>query len=87
MCGNRGQFIPFAQTQQEREAVADPRPSLAERYPSAQAYIEKVTQTVQALEAQRLLLADDAAAYIADAPHKAPGVPPRDQKNKEEGDP
>ena len=88
MCGNRGQFIPFAQTQQERETVADPRPSLAERYPSAQAYIAKVTRTVQSLEAQRLLLAEDAAAYIADAPHKAPGVPPPlDQKNKEEGDP
>jgi len=76
MCGNLGQFIPFAQTRQERESVADPRPSLAERYPSAEAYIEKVTQAVQSLQAQRLLLADDAAAYIADAPHTAPRVLP-----------
>ena len=56
--------------------MADPRPSLAERYPSAEAYIEKVTQAVHSLQAQRLLLADDAAAYIADATHKAPRVLP-----------
>ena len=82
MCGNLGQFIPFAQTRQERESVTDPRPSLAERYPSAEAYIRKVTQAVHSLQAQRLLLADDAAAYIADAMHKAPRVHPSLSKEK-----
>ena len=76
MCGNLGQFIPFAQTRREREVVADPRPSLAERYPSAEAYLEKVTAAVQSLQVQRLLLADDAAAYIADATRKAQRIVP-----------
>src|SRR5712692_1121442 len=72
MCGNLGQFIPFAKTKAEREAAGDPRPSLAERYPTKQDYVTRVKQAVQALQAQRLLLAEDAPAYIADAERKAP---------------
>ena len=72
MCGNLGQFIPFARTRSEREKTGDPRRSLAERYPTPQAYIDQVTQAVQLLQSQGLLLADDAAAYIADARRKAP---------------
>jgi len=74
MCGNLGQFIPFAKTKAEREAAGDPRPSLAERYPTKQDYVTRVKQAVQALQAQRLLLAEDAPAYIADAERKAPNL-------------
>ena len=76
MCGNLGQFIPFAKTKADREAAGDPRPSLAERYPTKQDYMARVTQAVQALQAQRLLLPEDATAYIADAEHKAPSLVP-----------
>lgn len=72
MCGNWGQFIPFAKTKTEREKTGDPRLSVAERYPTKQAYVEKIEQTVKALQGQGLLLAEDAAAYIADAERKAP---------------
>jgi hypothetical protein len=76
MCGNLGQFIPFAKTQADREATGDPRPSLAERYPTKQDYVARVTQAVQALRAQRLLSAEDVAAYIADAERKASNLIP-----------
>ena len=76
MCGNLGQFIPFAQTQQEREKTGDSRLSIAERYPTVQTYIAQITQAVLALQSQRLLLADDVAAYIAGAARKAPQLIP-----------
>ena len=72
LCGNWGQFIPFAATTAERETSGDSRPSIAERYPSKRAYIENIRQSVKSLQAQGLLLAEDAAAYIADAERKAP---------------
>lgn len=72
MCSNWGQFVPFAKTKTEREKTGDPRLSLAERYPTKQVYVEKIEQAVKALQDQRLLLAEDAAAYIADAERKAP---------------
>ena len=37
LCGQFGQFIPFAATEAERRAAGDPRPSLEERYPTAEA--------------------------------------------------
>jgi hypothetical protein len=70
MCGNLGQFIPFAKTRAEREAAGDPRPSLAERYPTKQDYVVRVKQAVQELQTQRLLLKEDATVYIADAERK-----------------
>jgi hypothetical protein len=76
MCGNVGQFIPFAKTKADRETTGDPRPSLAERYATKQEYIARVKQAVQELQRQRLLLADDAAEYIADAERKAPHLIP-----------
>ena len=72
MCGNWGQFIPFTRTKAEREASGDPRPSLAERYPSRAAYVDAIRRSVAALQDQGLLLADDAAAYIAEAERTAP---------------
>ena len=71
MCGNSGQFIPFAQSKTEREKRGDPRLSLEERYPTKQAYTQQIEQAVKALQTRGLLLAEDAAAYIADAERKA----------------
>jgi hypothetical protein len=59
-----GSLIPFARTKSEREAAGDPRPSLAERYGSREAYVAKVEAAAAALVADRLLLPADAAAYV-----------------------
>jgi hypothetical protein len=62
-----GSLIPFARTRAEREAASDPRPSLEERYVTRKAYVARVEATAAALVAERLLLPDDAAAYVAAA--------------------
>jgi hypothetical protein len=59
-----GSFISFAQTRAESEAADDPRPSLAERYGSREAYVTKVRAAAEALVVERLLLPADAAAYV-----------------------
>jgi hypothetical protein len=62
-----GSFIPFVQSTAERLEKADPRPSLEERFPDRSAYVSAVERVVAALLEQRLLLPEDAAAYIAQA--------------------
>ena len=62
-----GQYIPFKKTKTERMAAGDPRLSLEERYGTHEKYVEAVTQAVKDLQARRLLLPDDAAAYIKEA--------------------
>jgi hypothetical protein len=63
-CYLQGSYIPFAKTAAERLAAGDPRPSLEERYPSQEAYVEAVSAAAQSLVAQRLLLAEDAERVI-----------------------
>lgn len=85
MCGNLGQFIPFAKTKEQRNLTHDPRPSLFERYPKPKIYVDQVTQAVKDLQTQRLLLEEDAAAYIADAQQKVADIlapPPKEPKEK-----
>ena len=65
-----GSFIPFAATKAERERTGDPRPSLEERYPTTQVYVEAVRKAADALVAERLLLPEDAARLIAEADAK-----------------
>jgi hypothetical protein len=62
-----GTFLAFARTKATRVQTADPRPSLAELYPAPADYRAAVAVAVAALERERLLLAEDAAAYIARA--------------------
>jgi alpha/beta hydrolase family protein len=62
-----GSLIPFARTRTEREAAGDPRPSLDERYGTREAYVARVEAAAAALVAERLLLPEDAAAYVAAA--------------------
>ena len=54
-----GEFIPFANTKQERLAAGDPRPSLAERYPAAGDYVRAVREAAATLVKQRFLLPED----------------------------
>jgi hypothetical protein len=62
-----GSFIAFARTRVERDTDDDPRPSLEERYGSREAYVARVEAAAAALVAERLLLPDDAAAFVAAA--------------------
>ncbi len=85
MCGNLGQFLPFAKTKEQRNMARDPRLSLFERYPKPKVYIDQITQAVQDLRTQRLLLEEDAVVYIADAQQKVADIlapPPKEPKGK-----
>jgi hypothetical protein len=60
-----GTFLAFAATQAECAQSGDPRASLGERYATQDAYAARVREVVVALRRDRLLLEEDAAAYLA----------------------
>ncbi len=62
-----GSCFPFAATRAERSANGDPRPSLEERYPSHGDYAAAVRDAAEALQRERLLLAEDVERCVADA--------------------
>jgi len=66
-CDASGQKIPFRKTQAGRVAIGDPRLSLDERYWSRQDFIDKITKAANDLRDARLMLQEDADAYIAGA--------------------
>lgn len=59
LCYNTGATVPFATDRAAREAAADPRPSVAERYQTREAYLGAVRQAAARLAAEGLLLAED----------------------------
>lgn len=63
-CAGTGSFIPFAKTRAERIAAGDPRPSIAERYPTHEAYVDAVRRAVEELVRERLLLRADADQIV-----------------------
>ena len=64
LCDAFGQMIPFARTRADRALTGDPRPSLEERYPSHQAYVDRVRAAAEALAAARFLLAEDVDRFV-----------------------
>jgi hypothetical protein len=62
-----GSYIPFARTKAEREERNDPRPSIAERYASRNAYLDQINASVAALVKDGFLLADDVPVVVARA--------------------
>jgi hypothetical protein len=66
-CDLTGAFIPFFETQAQRLAAGDPRPSLQERYPTHAIYVASVTAAANQLVKQRLLLQQDASTIISQA--------------------
>jgi len=58
-CEGTGQMIGFARTKAERMATGDPRPSIEERYASADAYAAAAKKAIDDLVARRLLLQED----------------------------
>ncbi|MDP9090330.1 MAG: alpha/beta hydrolase domain-containing protein [Pseudomonadota bacterium] len=63
-CENTGQFIPFAQTESARAAAGDPRPSVAQRYPTFDTYDGHVIKAMDTLIQQRLELCEDGPAEL-----------------------
>ena len=59
-----GSTLPFPLTREERERTSDPRASIAERYPSRAAYLERVRQATQQVVAARHVLAEDVEAIV-----------------------
>ncbi|MBX3500225.1 MAG: hypothetical protein KF889_12330 [Alphaproteobacteria bacterium] len=62
-----GSCLAFTATAAERESRGDPRASIAERYADRATYVAAVEAVVDALVKDRLLLAEDAEAYLARA--------------------
>jgi len=67
MCAGNGSFIAFASDAEVRAATHDPRPSVAERYPSHADYVSRVTGAARALQAQRLMIQEDVTFWIKKA--------------------
>jgi hypothetical protein len=57
-----GSYVPFARTKMERGA--DPRPSIQERYPTRDAYLDKVRATARDLAQRGYLLSSDVEPQV-----------------------
>src|SRR5262249_45996292 len=64
-CEGSGQLIPFPKTQADRMATGDPRLSVAERYPTFDAYYTKAVAAIDDLVKHRLFLCEDASSELA----------------------
>jgi len=60
-----GATVPMARNRAEREATGDPRLSVAERYASREAYLERVRQAAVKLAGEGYLLEEDIALSVA----------------------
>jgi Alpha/beta hydrolase domain len=63
-CESTGQFIPFAATADARASSGDPRPAVAERYPTFDDYDSKVETAMNAMIQQRTMLCEDGPAEL-----------------------
>jgi hypothetical protein len=70
-----GSCLPFPVDRTARQASGDPRLSIAERYKSGADYLARVQAVVSQLLADRLILPDDAEAYLERA-RREPRVAP-----------
>jgi len=64
LCDRDGSFISFEKTEAARAAKKDPRPSVEKRYGTHAEYVLKVTEAANQLVTERLLLQEDADAYV-----------------------
>jgi hypothetical protein len=62
-----GATIPFPATPQTRQAAADPRRAITERYASRPDYLERIRQAAHALIQEGYLLAEDVEDIVAQA--------------------
>ncbi len=54
-----GSYIPLPETPEERRATGDPRRSILERYPDAEAYVGAITAAARRLVEEGLMLEED----------------------------
>ncbi len=66
-CGGSGSSFSFAETEAERLARGDPRPSLEERYASTEVYLTELQTAASQLVLDRLLLPEDALEIVRTA--------------------
>lgn len=59
ICGQNGQFIPFANTGAERLAAGDPRLSIEERYRNHGAYVSRIARAADRLVKEGFLTPRD----------------------------
>ncbi len=64
LCDRDGSFIALAKDEADRAAKNDSRSSIEKRYGTHAAYVEKVIEATKNLVAARLLLQEDADAYV-----------------------
>lgn len=62
-----GSMVAFPKTKADREKSGDPRPSIAERYPNEQEYLDKIESAAHELAKQRFLLEADVPQVVARA--------------------
>jgi hypothetical protein len=67
ICGQNGQFIPFANTRAERLAAGDSRLSIEERYLNQQAFVGAVTDAANQLVREGFLLDEDKTRIVTRA--------------------
>ncbi len=67
MVGITGSYIPFADTEDEREQTGDPRPSILARYGSPEAYVAAIKTAALSLVADGLMLEEDVDRAVAEA--------------------
>jgi hypothetical protein len=57
-----GSYFRFHRIPEERRADSDPRPAVTERYPTRQAYVNRVSASARELQEERFLLEEDVRA-------------------------
>ncbi len=60
-----GSYIPLPKTSEERRATGDPRPSILEHYPNAEAYVWAITAAARQLVEEGLMLEEDVGRAAA----------------------
>jgi len=74
LCSLTGSYLPFARTAADRMALGDPRLSIEERYPSHDAYMDRVGFAAEALHQEGFLLEEDVARIIEEAEDAGVGL-------------
>jgi hypothetical protein len=72
LCDRDGSYAPLPKSEAERDRSGDPRPSLAALYGDAAGYVARTEAAAEALVRARLLLPEDARAYVAAAKARDP---------------
>jgi hypothetical protein len=76
LCDRDGSYVALPRDRAARAATSDPRLSLEERYGTTAEYVSRVRKAAYGLVEERLLLAEDAARFVARAQSQAPFARP-----------